>query len=199
MTRGRFDESVREIRAAQDLDPVMPLFFAWGTGLLAAMGRPDDALEDFARVVEIAPDFGLAYFHAGMAYIQKGFLDQAIETFARSRESGISAGWAEGLIGLCHEAKGDRALALRSFGEVMSMIERKDRGALSFASFGLLAGRLGLLDEAFEFLDRAYAERDPVMPSIHLYADFLAPSLRSDPRFRGLLVRMKAPGYATMG
>jgi serine/threonine protein kinase/Tfp pilus assembly protein PilF len=199
MSRGRFDESAREIRAAQDLDPVMPLFYAWGTGLLAAMGRPDDALEDFARALEIAPDFGLAYFHAGVAYIQKGLLDQAIETFEKSRELGVAADWVEGLIGMCHEAKGDRATALRSFENVRQMIERKDRGPLSFATIGLLAGRLGLLDEAFAFLDRAYAERDPIMPFIHLYAGFLVPSLHSDPRFRGLLLRMKAPGYSTAG
>jgi hypothetical protein len=60
----------------------------------------------------------------------------------------------------------------------------------------LLAACLGRFDEAFEFLDRAYAERDPIMPSLHIYADFLVPSLRSDPRFRDLMVRMKAPEYA---
>jgi TolB-like protein/lipoprotein NlpI len=199
MSRGRFDESAREIRAAQDLDPVMPLLYAWGTGLLAAMGRPDDALEDFAWALEIAPDFGLAHFHAGMAYIRKGLLDKAIETIERSRELGVSADWAEGLIGICHAAKGDRAMALRSFEDVMQMIERKDRGPLSFTTIGLLAWRLGLLDEAFGFFDRAYAERDPIMPSIHVYVAFLAPSLRFDPRFRDLLVRMRAPGYTKAG
>jgi tetratricopeptide (TPR) repeat protein len=177
----------------------MPLFYAWGTSLLAAMGRPDDALEDFARALEIAPDFGLAHFHAGMSYIQKGFLDQAIETFEKSRELGVAADWAAGLIGMCHEAKGDRAMAVRSFEDVTQMIERKDRGPLSFTTIGLLAWRLGHLDEAFEFFDRAYTERDPIMPSIHLYAVFLAPSLRCDPRFRDLLVRMRAPGYTQAG
>ena len=196
MTRGRFDDSVREIRAAQDLDPVMPHFYAWGTGLLAAMGRPDDALDDFAKALEIAPGFGLAYFHAGMAYIRKGLPDRAIETFEKSRVLGVSAGWVEGLIGMCYEAKGDRAMALRSLENVLQMIERKERGPVSFTTVGLLAACLGRFDEAFEFLDRAYAERDPIMPSIHIYADFLVPSLRSDPRFRDLMVRMKAPEYA---
>ncbi len=199
LTMGRFDDSVREIRAAQELDPVMPLFYAWGTALLAAMGRPDEALEDFARAMEIAPDFGLAYLHAGMAYVQKGLWDRAIETFAKSRELGVAADWVEGLIGMCHDAKGDRAAALRSFENVLHMIERKDRGPRSFTTIGMLAGRLGRIDEAFEFFDRAYAERDPIMPSLHLYADFLVPSLRSDPRFRDLLVRMKAPGYVKAG
>lgn len=178
MSRGRFDDAIQEIRVAQDLDPLNPLWLAWGTALLAAMGRPDDALEDFARTMEIAPDFGLAYFHAGMAYLRKGLPDKAIEIVVKVRELGLSPGWAETLLGMCHDARGDRAMALRSFESVLRMIDQEDRGALSFVSFGLLAGRLGRFDEAFEFLDRAYAERDPVMPSLHIYPVMVVPSRR---------------------
>jgi tetratricopeptide (TPR) repeat protein len=145
--------------------------------------------------MEIAPDFGLACFHAGMAYLQKGLPDKAIEIVAKVRKLGLSPGWAETLLGTCYEEKGDRAMALRSFENALRMVDQEDRAAHSFVSLGLLAGRLGRFDEAFELLDRAYAQRDPIMPSLHIYADFLAPSLRSDPRFMGVLARMKAPGY----
>jgi hypothetical protein len=49
---------------------------------------------------------------------------------------------------------------------------------------------LGKLDLAFEFLDKAYVERDSLMAYIHIYTEFLSPLIWADPRFKDVLKRM---------
>jgi hypothetical protein len=49
----------------------------------------------------------------------------------------------------------------------------------------------GKLDLAFEFLDKAYEERDILMTAIRNQAGGYFSSLTPDPRFRSLLARMK--------
>jgi tetratricopeptide (TPR) repeat protein len=73
MSRRRFDDSIREIKQALTIDPLMPLFYAWSMPLHNAAGRYDEALEEFAKVMQIDPTSALAYFHAGMALARQGF------------------------------------------------------------------------------------------------------------------------------
>ncbi len=46
-------------------------------------------------------------------------------------------------------------------------------------------------DQALEWLERAYDERDPNMPYLSVFRDL--DSLRDDPRFQDLLRRMNLP------
>ena len=46
-------------------------------------------------------------------------------------------------------------------------------------------------DEAFEWLDRAYTQRDPSMMSIKMYP--LLNNLHNDPRFAALLKKLNLP------
>jgi hypothetical protein len=72
------------------------------------------------------------------------------------------------------------------------MIEnRKKIKNLSAKGIAFLAGQLGKLDMAFEFLDKAYEERDSLMAYIHIYTEPLSPSIWVDPRFKDVLAKMK--------
>jgi hypothetical protein len=46
-------------------------------------------------------------------------------------------------------------------------------------------------DRAFEFFDKAYEERDTLMPFTQLFIDMANPAIKSDPRYNELLTRMK--------
>lgn len=54
-----------------------------------------------------------------------------------------------------------------------------------------LAGSLGKLDLAFDFLDKAYEERDTLMIFSHVYTEWFCPAMWVDPRFKAILDRMK--------
>ena len=50
----------------------------------------------------------------------------------------------------------------------------------------------GEADKAFEWLGRAYDERDPGLPP-HLKGDPLLKNIRHDPRYNALLEKMRLP------
>lgn len=185
----RFDEAIREIEKALELDPIMPLYHAWSVGLHWSVGRPDEALQEFAKAMEIDPNLGLAYFHAGMAYALKGLLDEALETFEKGRKLVVFPGWIEGNLGLIYLRKGDREKAELILEEMIE--NRKKIKNLSATCIAWLAGELGKLDLAFEFLDRAYEERDTLMIFIHIYTELFSPAISADPRFKDILAKMK--------
>jgi serine/threonine-protein kinase len=185
----RFDEAIREIEKALELDPIMPLYHAWSVGLHWSVGRPDEALQQFAKAMEIDPNLGLAYFHAGMAYALKGLLDEALETFEKGRKLVVFPGWIEGNLGLIYLRKGDREKAELILEEMIE--NRKKIKNLSATCIAWLAGELGKLDLAFEFLDKAYEERDTLMIFIHIYTELFSPTISADPRFKDVLAKMK--------
>jgi serine/threonine protein kinase/Tfp pilus assembly protein PilF len=188
LNRKKFDEAIREIKKALELDPIMPIFHAWSVCIHWSVGRFDEALQEFAKALEIDPNLGLAYFHAGMAYTLKGFLDEALETLEKGKKLIVFPGWLETTIGLIYLRKGDRKKAELILEE---MIESRNKVNISATSIAFLAGELGKLDLAFEFLDKAYEERDSLMAYIHIYTGFLSPAISADPRFKDVLAKMK--------
>jgi serine/threonine-protein kinase len=189
LNRRRPDEAIREIKRALELDPLMPLYYAWSVGLHWSVGRPDEALQEFAKALEIDPNNGLAYFHAGVAYTLKGLLNEALETFEKGKKLTVFPGWAEAGIGTVHLKHGNQRKVTEVFEEMIE--DKKTVKNLSSVCIAWMAGALGKLDLAFEFLDKAYEERDSLMNFVHVYTDIFSPTITADPRFRDVLAKMK--------
>ena len=189
LNRRRFDDAIREVKKALELDPLMPLHYAWSVGLHWSVGRYDEAIQEFAKAVEIEPNFGLVYFHAGVAHWLKGQLDEAETTWAKGKNLAVFAGWTELGLGIISLQKGDRRKAEQILEE---MIEKKKKVKnVSATCLAWLAGSLGNFEVAFEFLDRAYEERDILMPFVHIYTEYFCPVMMTDSRFKDILAKMK--------
>ena len=67
-------------------------------------------------------------------------------------------------------------------------MKRDDANAFSIASYHAL---LGEADEALQWLDRAFIERDAALVSVHVDVAFR--TLRSDPRFEDFVKRIGLP------
>jgi serine/threonine-protein kinase len=193
LSRRRFDECLREIGVALALDPLMPLFYAWSVGLHVASGRPDRALRDFSRVKEIDRTFGLPYFHAGTAYLAKGDEEKAVATLEEGARIADHPGWADGLIAMIRLRQGDRDAALRIYDDLV----RRER-TMNVSPMGLAwcAANLGELDAAFGWVERAIAERDTLIPFIHIYTPMYCPTLMLDPRYTSVLARLGLGEFA---
>jgi serine/threonine protein kinase/Tfp pilus assembly protein PilF len=192
VNRRRFDEALREIKIALELDPLMPLFHAWSVGVHWSVGRSAEALLEFAKALEIDPNNGLAHFHGGVAFFLEGRLDEAIDVFEKGRKLFAPPGWIEAMLGLIYLRKGDREEAERILEETIE--NKKTVKNVSAPSIAWLAGELGKLDLAFEFLDMAFEERDALMGFVHVYSDMFSPAIAADPRFKTVLAKMKLDG-----
>ncbi|MBM3790390.1 MAG: hypothetical protein FJW35_08575, partial [Acidobacteria bacterium] len=128
LARMRFAEAVKEIKRAQDMDPLMPLYYAFSVGIHCTVGKPDEAIEEFHKAVELDPGIGLACIHVGMAYMRKGMMNQAISAFDRSRELAAYGGWAESCLGIVHLHLGEREKAEQI---LQDLLEQKKRNCLS--------------------------------------------------------------------
>jgi serine/threonine protein kinase/Flp pilus assembly protein TadD len=189
LNKRRFDEAIREIKKALELDPLMPLYYAWSVGLHWSVGRPNEALQEFTKAMEIDPSLGLAYFHRGVSYFLKGLLEEAEDTLEKGKKLFAPPGWMEAMQGLICLKKGDREKAARLLEGAIET--KKTVKNVSAPSLAWLAGELGNLDLAFELLDKAYEERDILMCFVHVYAEIFSPAIAADPRFKDLLAKMK--------
>ena len=184
----RYDEAIREIKLAQNLDPLMPLFYAFSVGIHVAAGKFDEAIDEFRKATELDPNIGLAYFHVGFVYMHKGELDTAVSIFRKSKELGVSPGWAEFNIALIHIRRGEKEKAVQILDE---LVELKKQTYSSSWSIAMGWAALDDFDRAFEFFDMAYEERETLMPFTPVYIDMANPAIKSDPRYKELLTRMK--------
>jgi predicted Zn-dependent protease len=100
----------------------------------------------------------------------------------------MSGGSPHLVVALAHAyaAVGRRAEATR----ILRDLERKSKqtSASPYTMATIYAG-LGENDRAFEFLEKAYAEKSLGIPE-SLKSDFLLDNLRPDPRFQNLLQRI---------
>ena len=185
-TRQRVDEAQAFFDRLRDADPldVVPYAFA-GAGLVAA-GRSDDAILAFDDAFAIEPDHTLALWGAGMANVALGQVDEGIATVQRGvAMTGRSAhfvgvlGWACAVAGRTDEAT-----------TLLQELRARPSTAPTVVAQGWLLGALGAIDAAFELLARAEDEHQALLYYTGLPA---FDTLRDDPRFAALLVRLDLP------
>jgi len=181
-TVGRGAEALAEIDRALALDPLSRIVVATRGLLLYYSRRYDESISQLRETVDLNPDFSAAHRVLGLSYLAKGMHAKAVaelETAARlSQPSGFLA-YAYALSG-----RRDRALAI-----VRELEGRSQREYVSM--YGLAIAHIGLGDreQAFAWLGRATDARDPEATASVLTDPFLD-SVRSDPRFSQLLMRM---------
>jgi len=193
LNRRRFDECGAAIRQALTGDPLSPLLYGFSVGLHAACGRSDEAMANFHKAVELAPTFGLPYFHAGVALVSQGRFAEAIDTVGTGTRQGLTVFWADCILGIAQAKQGHRDEAASSLAR---MVEQRQRADVSCASIAWVAACLGDFDTAYAWLERGYEERDGLMAWVHVYTDLFVPALARDPRFHSLLERMRLTDVA---
>jgi DNA-binding winged helix-turn-helix (wHTH) protein/Tfp pilus assembly protein PilF len=178
---GRFDEAVAEMEIARDLDPLSPLANADVGWVYLRARRYDEAIVQIERTFEIEPEFPPAFACLELAYVYKGMYAEARAVALRhmtelSADTTILSAVAE-----AEPAEGLR-LAWR-----WRLGRRLEESRMPYPTAAIYAA-LGERDLAFEFLERAFAARDPMMVSINVDPAF--DGLRPDPRFADLLRRV---------
>ncbi len=187
---GRNQEAMAEVNWAHKLDPLSPAISAM-VGEIHIMARQyDEAIAACKKLAAENPTFARAHRCLAYGYWGKRMYPQVIEEWKAygqlsgdRNESDFSSALEQGF----HAAGWKGAL---TSGIETRKTQRKTVYSPAYEIAALYAD-LGDKEQAFRWLDNAYQEREWQMTS--LKTDFLLDTLRSDPRFNQLVLKMGLP------
>jgi len=186
---GRVDEGITEEVHARELDPLsLPINNALAGRFLAAR-RYDEAFEQVQRTLELDVHFPQAHQTLGWVYLNRGNRQDAVREFQNALQlSGADDTDLMLDLGFAYATTGHRDESRKILAKLK---ELHHRGLATSGSVGILYGALGESDEAFAWLEKAYAEHDPELTYIKVGRRF--EPLRHDPRYEKLVRRIGLP------
>jgi TolB-like protein/Flp pilus assembly protein TadD len=179
---GRPAESLVEMKHALELDPVS-LAINGDMAMYAFYSRQyDDSVTYSKRCLELDANYHMGHFWLARALVAKKMYPEAIAEFKRTVEVQPANVFALALLGHVYAVSGQPALARKVIRDLARMSQRRYVAPTLFA---LVYAGLGDADRVFQYADRAYQERDPLLTRVKI--DPIVDSLRSDPRFADLV------------
>ena len=179
LTLGRFPEAIAEARKAVQLDPLaQPTQNTLGIALWYA-GRTDEAIAVFREGLARDPTAVTLGGNLFFLYLFSGRADDALAILATRQDTST-------LRRALVRARNDPAARTVVLDELSTLRARRSR-----ADAARLYAFLGDRQAALSVLERELAERNPALEMIKVEPPFA--SLRGDPRFTAILVRMGLP------
>jgi tetratricopeptide (TPR) repeat protein len=184
-TVGRQREAEEAAKVGYELDPLSPVT----SGIVALVSyhgaRYDQAIRECQRALEQDPASFLGLLGISLSYAAKGMYKEAIGHAERGAKLSPDVNFLRGLLGAVYAMAGERESALAVLNDLTERSHRKYVGAPLFS--WIYAG-LDERDLAFEWLDKARAERSC---TLGLGIRFpLYDRLSSDPRFGQCLAQL---------
>jgi serine/threonine protein kinase/Flp pilus assembly protein TadD len=182
---GRSEEGLRETRKAQELDPLSLIINTTLGKQLYLAGKNDQAVEQLRKVLDIDAKFAPARPLLEEVYAGMGEQKEAVA----EREKLLSLSGSPELAASIEEdfSKGGYKGVLQSWLDGLTEISKY--GYISPYSIAQAYMRMGEKEKTFSWLEKAYEEHDSGLVSLAVEPIF--DPIRSDPRFKDLLRRMK--------
>ena len=180
---GRLDDAMREAKAAQELDPLSPQIHAYAGILHFDARQYDVAMEELDKALELDPNSVAAHEYRCYVYLFKSMFEEALAEMQLVLQFyDMSTANVKAFTGAVYATAGRNEEAKRILRECeeASAHEYVDPKWLVWAN-----SRLGNMDRAFEWLEKAFeAHRlTPFEPKLDPRFD----GITSDPRFEQLL------------
>ncbi|MGH9970210.1 MAG: protein kinase domain-containing protein [Pyrinomonadaceae bacterium] len=186
VTQGRFDEGFAEYKKALELDP-LSLAIGSDLGIAYYFARQHDrAVEYLKKLIEMDPTYVRTHFYLSQVYLEKGMLAEGL---AEREQGAILTGANREVMA---QKKASILAALKTSGprgywQKVFEVTKEDREKDPIGT-ALIYAKLGDIDQAFAFLEKAYASRDPDLIMLKVEPGF--DPLRPDPRFTDLMRRV---------
>ena len=175
---GRFEEAVWEARRAVELDPLSVDNRMYLANKLLFARAYDEAIVEAERILDMAPDRTDALYFLGLSHSMKDEHREGIAALERAIELTPGDPYYRAGLAYIHARAG-------AYEEALGILHERQEQSIPLKEIALVYAALGDLDQAFEYLDRAFEEE---RASLHgIGADPTADPLRADPRFDELL------------
>jgi tetratricopeptide (TPR) repeat protein len=179
---GNSDEAVKFAQQAVGLDPLRANTLLGLGSLLYMDGRYDDAQVELRKALDLNAQAAFSHEILGKIFIAKGKPQQALAEIEKEpNEWGKLTGEALVYHALGREQESNAALA--------ELIAKHETDS-AYQIAGVYGFR-GDFDKSFEWLERAYRQRDPGLSGIK--SDPLFKNLPRDSRYSELLRKMRLP------
>jgi TolB-like protein/DNA-binding winged helix-turn-helix (wHTH) protein/Flp pilus assembly protein TadD len=179
---GRFDEALAMGRRAVDLDPLNAISWESLGETEYFMGQFDRAAADSKKALELSPDAWPSHGLLSQIYINQGRPQDSLPEIELVRADDMRAF----LYPMTYYALGRKKESDAALSELVTKYHAG--GAYQIAQVYAFRNQS---DEAFEWLDRAYAQSDGGL--IFTKVEPLLKSLHNDPRFTAFLKKLNLP------
>ncbi len=187
---GKLDEVLVHLRRAVELDPLNLNGLDNLAEAYIYTRQYPESIEQAKKILEIDPTFANAHFHLAQAYLLTGKYD----LWLVEGEMGAKLSNDSDVLALFEAAKREYPKS-GYYGALKRMVALEEEQAkrIYIDSAGHAGGYalLGEKDQAFAWLEKAYAEKSGFLHYLKVFPPF--DSLRSDPRYADLLKRMGLP------
>jgi TolB-like protein/class 3 adenylate cyclase len=176
---GRLDEAVALLRRAAELDPLSAQVHRSLGRWCYSAGHLEEAEAALRKTLELNPLGSRTHHYLGAVRLAQGRLDDALDEFQREIHDTFR------LLGLAvvQHARGEPG---QSAAALRELSEKDPEGSAYQIALG--HAYCGATDPAFDWLERAYVQRDPGLSVMK--CDPMLRSLNGDPRWQPFLEKM---------
>ena len=180
---GRWDEAWTQENACLTQDPLNSGTYTALSYVQISRGQSAEAEAALRRALEISPTASRVHYILGIVLLVRGESQAALTEMLKEKDKGVSlAGSAMAYFALGSKADSDAALA---------QMLKSEANHHPFYIAKIYAFR-GEWDEALQWLDRAYVQKDPTL-FFHIVGDPIMKSLKVDPRYKAFLRKVNLP------
>lgn len=180
---GRSDEALREIDAAEKLDPRSPFIRTSKAKILGAAHRYQEAVEECRRALEIDGNFALAFSVLAQAQLHLQQYPQGIETAKKFVELSKGTGFARLELAYAYAIAGDKTNSEQIVNEVTT-----GPGPFSPYDMATICAVGGDHVAAFGWLEKAIEQRS--VDVVWIRVDPRLDPIRDKPGFQEIVARM---------
>ncbi len=184
---GQYEEALAELKQAREDDPLTSVLYSEAMWLNISLEQYDEVIENYRKAIELDPENETAYGAYLRFMLKQGHYKKAWDYLASfTEELNILKAYVLAL-------SGEQSEAQQLLDDTLKKM-KKSTGVLAsiyntWISIVYIA--LGDFDTAFEYLNRAYEEREQVL--IFIKDNYEFDPLRSDPRFNELIRKIGLP------
>lgn len=182
---GRHDESIRESRIAEELDPLSEEIGVYTGHRLQFARRFEEAEQQLRKVLTVHPESVFAKWSLANTLTAVKRYDEAIALFLSRKVGDPRANFA---LGLTYGLAGRKDEARKVLG---ILLEKRKTTFLPSTQIALVYAGLGEKETAWAWMEQAFDDRGWLVDEMGV--DPLFDAFRSDPRFQELLRKMKLP------